>query len=28
MALQTTISPESADIIWWTLVHKRQKIVP
>jgi len=24
-ALQTTTSPVSADIIWWTLVHKRRK---
>ena len=27
-ALQTTISPASADIIWRTLVHKRRKIGP
>jgi len=26
MTLQTTTSPASADVIWWTLVHKRQKI--
>jgi len=24
-ALQTTMSPASADIIWWTLVHKGEK---
>ena len=27
-ALQTAISPASADIIWWPLVHKRLKIEP
>ena len=27
-ALQTAISPASANLIWWTLVHKRRKIVP
>jgi len=28
MALQTTISPVCADLIWWTLVHKWRKIGP
>jgi len=27
-ALQITISPASADIIWWTLIHKGRKIGP
>jgi len=27
-ALQTTISPASADVIWWTLVYKRRTTAP
>ena len=27
-ALQTTISPASADVTWWTLALKRRKIGP
>jgi len=28
MALQTAIAPSHANLIWWTLVHKRRKIGP